>query len=478
MFVSLLNIKKQNFMTQVSIKLPDGPSRSALFRRLSVLQWIFRPLEVLEARTKKYGDPFVVSKNTSPLVVYFSHPKAIEQIMTADAELFEIGSGNDMLIPLVGVNSLLLLDGMKHQRQRKLLMPPFHGDRLRTYGQQICDITNHVISQWEVGESITIRASTQEISLRVILSTVFGLYEGERYDQLRRLLTSMLDSVASPLSSTLLFFPSLQKDSGAWSPWGRFLRLKQQIDKLLIAEIQARRGETQGGATAQDDILSLLLQARDEAGQPMTDEELRDELLTLLFAGHETTASALAWAFYWVDRLPEVREKLHKELDTLDADADPSAFARLPYLSAVCYETLRIYPIALNPFPRILKSPMEIMGYQFEKGTILLASTYLTHHREDIYPEPKRFKPERFLERQFSPYEYFPFGGSNRRCIGAAFALLEMKLVLSTILSRYELKLVGDRQIKPTRRGVTVAPPANMRMMVTQRQPQKTLVMV
>ncbi len=466
-------------MTQASIKLPDGPSRSDLLRRLSYIQWIFRPLQVLEARTKKYGDPFVVSKNTSPQVVYFSHPKAVEQIMTADPELFEIGSGNDLLIPLVGVNSLLLLDGMKHQRQRKLLMPPFHGDRLRTYGQQICDITNHVISGWKVGESVTIRASTQEIALRVILSTVFGLYEGERYDQLRKLLTSMLDSVASPVSSTLLFFRSLQKDWGAWSPWGRFLRLKQQIDSLLMAEIQARRQQMQDLASpARDDILSLLLQARDEAGQPMTDQELRDELITLLFAGHETTASALAWAFYWVDRLPEVREKLHKELDTLDADADPSAIARLPYLSAVCNETLRIFPIALNPLPRILTAPMEIMGYQFDKGTILLASTYLTHQREDIYPEPKRFKPLRFLERQFSPYEYYPFGGSNRRCIGAAFALLEMKLVLFTILSRYELKLVGDRQIKPTRRGVTVAPPANMRMMVTQRQPQKTPVLV
>lgn len=247
---------------------------------------------------------------------------------------------------------------------------------------------------------------------------------------------------------------------------------------MLIAEIQARRGETQAALTARDDILSLLLQARDEAGQAMTDEELRDELITLLFAGHETTASALAWAFYWIDHLPEVREKLHKELDTLGADADPSAIARLPYLSAVCSETLRIYPIAITPFPRILKSPMEIMGYQFDKGTILLPSIYLTHQREDIYPEPKRFKPERFLERQFSPYEYLPFGGSNRRCIGAAFALLEMKLVLSTILSRYEVKLVGDRPIKPTRRGVTVAPPANMRMMVTQRLPQKTPVMV
>lgn len=460
-------------MSQASIKLPNGPTRSALLRRLSLIQWIFRPLEALEARSKKYGDPFIISKNVTPLVVYFSHPKAIEQIMTADPQLFEIGSGNDMLIPLVGANSLLLLDGMKHQRERRLLMPPFHGDRLRTYSQRISDITNHVISQWQISKPFTVRESTQEIALRVILSTVFGLHD-QRYDQLRQLITSMLDSLASPISSTLLFFPSLQKDWGRWSPWGRFLRLKQQVDSMLIAEIQARRNQPDNKG---DDILTLLLQARDEAGQPMSDDELRDELLTLLFAGHETTASALAWALYWVDHLPEVKQKLLKEFDTVAGNTDPTAIARLPYLSAICSETLRIYPIALNPFPRILKAPMEIMGYQFDKGTILLASTYLTHQREDIYPQPKQFKPERFLERQFSPYEYYPFGGSNRRCIGAAFALFEMKIALFTILSQYELKLVGG-EVKPTRRGLTVAPSANMRMMVTQKLPQKTPVMV
>ena len=461
-------------MTQASTKLPDGPGGSFLIRRLRFLQWIFNPFKALEARARRYGDPFIISKNTSPLVVYFSHPKAIEQILTADVQAFEVASGNEILLPLLGSNSLILLDGMKHQRQRKLLMPPFHGDRLRTYGQTICDITNQVISQWQVGKPFSIRTTTQEIAMRVILSTVFGLHEGERYDQLRKLLTNFLDSISSPLSSMLIFFPSLQKNWGAWSPWGRFLRLKQQIDSLLIAEIQSRKNLADSN---RDDILSLLIAARDEAGKPMTDEELRDELLTLLFAGHETTASALAWAFYWSDRLPEVKDKLLHELNDLPADADPSAIARLPYLSAVCSETLRIYPIAINPFPRILKVPMEIAGYQFEPGTILLPSIYLTHQREDIYPQPKQFKPERFLQRQFSPYEYFPFGGSNRRCIGAAFALLEMKLVLFTILSQYELKRVGNRSVKPTRRGLTVAPPANMQMVAIERQQQKIRVL-
>lgn len=346
---------------------------------------------------------------------------------------------------------------------------------MRTYGQLICDITEQVMNCWKVGEPFALRPSMQEISLRVILSTVFGLHEGERFDQIRKLLTSLLDTVSSPLSSTLLFFPSLQKDWGPLSPWGRFLRLHQQIDQLLYAEIQERREQVDPN---RDDILSLLLGARDKVGQPMTDEELRDELMTLLFAGHETTASALAWALYWIDHLPEVQDKLLHELDTLANSADPSTIARLPYLSAVCSETLRIYPIALSSFGRILKSPMEIMGYQFEPGTMLVPSIYLTHHLEDIYPEPKRFKPDRFLERQFSPYEYLPFGGGNRRCIGLAFAQFEMKLVLATILSRCELKLVGLRPVKPTRRGLTLAPPGSMRMVVTQRRQQKTPVMI
>ena len=457
------------------MRTPNGPSSPALLRRLRMLKWIFRPLEVLEERAKRYGETFVISKNVSPLVVYFSNPAAIQQIFTADPELFDTGSANDILLPLLGEHSLILLNGRSHQRQRRLLMPPFHGDRLRTYGQLICAITEQVISGWKVGEPFTVRASMQEISLQVILSAVFGLHEGQRFDQLRKILTSLLDSVGSPLSSMLLFFPSLQKDWGPLSPWGRFLRLKQQIDQLLIAEIKERRKQADSN---RDDILSLLLAARDEAGEPMTDEELRDELLTLLFAGHETTASALAWALYWIDYLPEVQDKLLHELKTLPDNADPSAISRLPYLNAVCCETLRIYPIALNPFPRVTKSPIEIMGYQFEPGTLLLPSIYLTHQREDIYPEPKRFKPERFLERQFSPYEYLPFGGSNRRCIGLAFAQFEMKLVVATILSHCELKLVSNRPLKPTRRGLTVAPPGNMQMVVTQRRQQKTPVMV
>jgi cytochrome P450 len=438
--------------------LPDGPKSSRLLRRLKL---IFRPLDYLDDYAQRYGDIFKIGGETSPPFVYVGNPQALKEIFTADPNQFESGRGNGVLRYLLGDNSLILLDGERHERQRRLLMPPFHGDRLRTYSQLICDITEQVTNQWTIGKPFKVRASMQEIALRVILRAVFGLDEGERFEQLRQLLGSLLDALGSPLSSTLLFFPSLRKDWGRFSPWGRFLQIKGQVKQLLYDEIRERREE---GDFSRTDILTLLLSARDEAGEAMTDDELHDELMTLLTAGHETTASALTWALYWIHRLPEVQQRLLQELETLDSQADLMEIARLPYLSAVCSETLRIYPIAPGTFIRVLQSPMEIAGYQFPTGTALMPSIYLIHQREDIYPEPKCFKPERFLERQYSPYEYFPFGGANRRCIGAALAQLEMKLVLATIVSRYQLALTDSRPIKPVRRGLTLAPPAGMQM--------------
>lgn len=366
-----------------------------------------------------------------------------------------------MIRLLLGEHSLVLLDGDRHQRQRRLLTPPFHGERMRVYGKLICDVTEQVMSQWTLGEPFCVRSSMQEISLRVILHPVFGLHEGQRCEQLRQLLSSLLDSIGSPLSSSLLFFCSLRRDLGSWSPWGRFLRKQQQINELIYAEIQQRREQPDSSRT---DILTLLMSARDETGKPLTDVELRDELLTLLFSGHETTTTALAWALYWINHLPEVRSRLLEELDTLGHAFDPIAIARLPYLTAICEETLRIYPISLVTLARIVKAPLQLMGYQFEPGTVLLPCIYLTHQREDLYPDPKRFKPERFLERQFSPYEYLPFGGGNRSCIGMAFAQFEMKLVLATIMREKQLVLADRRPVKPVRRGFTIAPPVRMRM--------------
>ena len=443
------------------MRLPDGPKTLPFLQKL---QWLFRPLETLDARAQKYGDTFRALGNQLPPLIYFSSPQALETIFTSDPEQLNAARGNAILKPVLGEHSLMLLDGEPHQRQRQLLMPPFHGERMRAYGQLICAITEQVMSQWTPGKPFAVRAAMQEISLRVILSAVFGLHSGHRFEQLRQLLSSMLDSFGTPLSSTFLFYPFLQRDLGSWSPWGHFLRQKQQIKQLLYAEIAERRAQAD---SSREDILTLLLSARDEAGQPMTNAELHDELLTLLSAGHETAASSLSWALYWIGYLPEVRDKLKAELDSVDPNSDPSAIARLPYLTAICQETLRLYPVVLNAFPRIVKKPMKLMGYQLEPGTTLIASIYLAHQREDTYPEPKQFKPERFLERQFSPYEYLPFGGGNRRCIGLAFAQFEMKLVLATVLSRVELALLDHRPIKPVRRGVTMAPPGHLRMVVT-----------
>ncbi|WP_036477361.1 cytochrome P450 [Myxosarcina sp. GI1] len=417
----------------------------------------------LERYQQKYGEIFYAPQSSLfPANVIFSNPKAIERVFTADPSLFEVSQqSNAPIRVLLGDRSLVLLDGVEHKRHRKLLMPPFHGERMQSYGQTMVDITKEVIARWQVGQTICIRDYTQEISLQIILRTIFGLDEGQRYDRLKEVLVDWLAIFNSPLNSFFLFFPALQKNLGSLTPWGKFLRQKRQIREILQAECDRRR---QNPNTLGEDILSLLLEARYEDGQPMSDEEIQDELMTMLFAGHETTASSLAWSFYWLHRLPEVGQKCQTELDSL-AEAEFTHIIKLPYLDAVVSETLRLNPVVVF-VGRQLKAPFELMGYQFEPGTLLLPSIYLTHQREDIYPEPQKFKPERFLARQFSPYEFLPFGGGNRRCLGYAFALFEMKLVLATILSQVKLDLLDNRPLQPARRGFTFTPAGGVKMRV------------
>ncbi|HYW21608.1 MAG TPA: cytochrome P450 [Nodularia sp. (in: cyanobacteria)] len=434
---------------------------------IQTIQAIVNPISSLEKAQQRYGDIYLAEFNGVPAQIVLSNVQAIEALFTVDAKMLESASASTIVEPLLGTNSLILLDGDRHLQQRRLLMPPLHGERMRAYGQLICDITQQVTSQWTVGENFVARPSMQDISLQVILRAVFGLKQGDRYQQIKEVLTEMLDTFNSPLSAVFFFFKSLQRDLGAWSPWGKFIRRRKQFNELIYQEIQERRHhpESQG-----DDILSLLLSARDENGQGMTDVELRDQLMTMLFAGHETTAITLSWALYWVHYIPEVREKLLQELNSINvANADPTVITQLPYLNAVCSETLRIYPVVFFSLPRILKAPMQFMGYDLPKGTTLSVCTYLTHHRPDIYPEPQRFRPERFLERQFSPYEFIPFGGGNRRCIGAAFALFEMKLVLATILSNYSLELLDQVPLKPVRRGIVFAPNGGVHLKVKNK---------
>jgi unspecific monooxygenase len=422
----------------------------------------------MEACAKRYGDIFTL--RIGPVFapqVFISNPQAIQAIFSTDPKQLDSGEEAGIKSPLLGRQSMLAIAGERHRRRRKLLMPPFHGERMRAYGQLVRDITEQVTRRWTIGEPFSVRSSMQAISFQVILKAVFGLEEGSRYEKLQERLTALLNPKSSLLQAMLIVFPALQRDLGSWSPWGQLMRQIQEIDDLIYAEIADRREQPDSSRT---DILSLMMSARDEQGQPMTDVELRDELMTLLVAGHETTAISLAWALYWIHHLPQVREKLLQDLDALGENPDPSAIVRLPYLNAVCQETLRIYPVAMLALNRVVKSPLQIGGYKFEPGTLLVACIYLTHHREDLYPEPKQFKPERFLERQFSPYEYLPFGGGNRACIGMAFAQFEMKLVLATVLSSWQLELADSKPVEPVRKGALLGPDQGVPMVVRGRR--------
>ncbi|MBD3558494.1 cytochrome P450, partial [Planktothrix sp. FACHB-1355] len=311
------------------MKQVEGPKTPTI---VQTLQWVFSPMSFMEDCAKRYGDIFSirVGAKFDPLV-FVRDPQALQEILTGDTtKQFEApGEMNQIFEPFLGLHSVITASGARHQRQRQLMMPSFHGERMKTYGETIANVTEQIMKKWDIGTPFCVRSSTQAITLRVIMQAVFGLYEGDRAQKLEKLLAEMLETTASPASVTMLYFPILQQDLGAWSPWGRFLRLREQIDRLIYEEIRERRKNPDPSRT---DILSLLMTAKDEQGESMTDEELRDELMTLLVAGHETTATALAWAFYWIHKIPTVRQKLLEELDSLGENPDPSAIFKLPYL--------------------------------------------------------------------------------------------------------------------------------------------------
>lgn len=453
------------------MKLPDGPRTPSL---LQTIRLIAQPTQFLDNCAQRYGDPFTVRVLgvNSPPVVFFSSPRAIQEIFALPAQRLDFGKATHVFRPLMGEHSVVLQQGRNHQRQRQLLMPPFHGDRLRDYGQLICEITEQVIKEWAVGSTISIHQAMPEITLQIILQVVFGLEPGPRYLKLKQLLGDLLEDVTTPLYSSLFFFPPLQRDWGAWSPWGHFLRRRQQIDELIYAEIQERRVQSDSN---RKDVLSLLLAARDDAGQSMTDVELRDQLVSLLLLGYETTAGALSWVFYLIHAAPQVLQSLRSELEAIPSSLEPERMVQLPYLGAVCQETLRIHPIGLICVPRMVKEPVQVAGYEFEAGAILVPCIYLAHRRQKTYLNPGIFQPERFIDRKYSSYEYLPFGGGSRGCIGTAFSMYEMKLVLGTILSRFELLLADTRPVHPVRRGITLVPSGGVPMVVMRQFPRPQL---
>jgi cytochrome P450 len=413
-----------------------------------------------------------MSPTLPPRQVLVNDPAVLQELFNRDAGrgISAPGALNGLLAQLVGERSILMLEPGPHRARRRLLTPPFHGERLRAYGQLIIGLTASALTDLHPGNRFDARERMQRITMGVILTAVFGLHEGARYRRLEELLHRSMQLRSSRFGSLLLFFPLLRRNAGPWSPGGRLQRLEREIRALLMQEVIERRQALAGGEQ-RSDVLSLLMSCRDEQGQGLTNDELHDELITLLFAGHETTATALTWALYWIHRQPEVRSRLLEELQALDragSGADPEAISRLPYLTAVVNEVLRIHPVAMLMFPRLVEQPLSLAGRVFEPGDVLVGCIQAVHERPDLYPEPQRFAPERFLDRTYGPAEFLPFGGGARRCIGAALAVFEMKVILATLLQEVTLELwpSSDRPIQPRRRGFTLGPaqPVQLRL--------------
>jgi cytochrome P450 len=358
-------------------------------------------------------------------------------VFRAGPDRLRAGTANVALEPVLGNRSVLLLDGAEHIRQRRLMLPPFHGERLRGYEELIADITRDELRAWPAGEPLTLQPRMQAITLEVILRVVFGLDRGPRLVHVRELLKKLLDVTTKPWA----LVPPLRRDLGRFSPWARFLAVRAEVDHALYAEIARRRDDPT--LAERSDIFSMLLQARDEDGRPLTDKELRDELVTLLVAGHETTATGLAWAF----------ERLVRHPAALARVADDRAYA-----DAVVQETLRLRPPIPIVARMVVGQPFQLGEHEIPVGTMIAPCIYLVHRRPDLYPEPYAFRPERFLEQPPETYSWLPFGGGSRRCIGASFAVLEMSTVLRTVASSLRLAPSTAAPERVSRRAIILAP--------------------
>jgi cytochrome P450 len=360
---------------------------------------------------------------------------------------------NVVLAPVLGRRSLLLLEGEEHLRRRKLMLPPFHGERMRAYEAVMAEATEREVASWPVGRRFPLQDSMQAITLEVILRAVFGVEDDERRQLLRRTLVAILATTRSPRAIGMTI-DRLRRLPG----YRRVGEMLAEADEILLAEIAERRDDPD--LASREDILSLLVGARFEDGSAMSDAELRDQLMTLLMAGHETTATGLAWAFDLLFRAPRQLERLRAEL----------AEDGHEYLDAVIEETLRLRPVV--PFVgRELRVPAELDGYELPEGTVVMPSIYLAHTRRDSFPDPHAFRPERFLDGGPETYSWIPFGGGTRRCIGAAFAQLEMRVVLRTVLGTAELRSATARPEPIVRRNVTLSPRNGTPAVLVERHP-------
>ena len=442
----------------MSRRLPPGPSYPSLVQAIGFWK---RPLAFLESCRARYGGRFVIRLPFAPPFVFLTDPDEIKQIYTAPADVLHPGEGARVLEPVVGANSVILLDGAHHLAQRKLMLPAFHGERIERLTGLVEEVTNREISSWATEPELTLAPRMQKLTLEIILRAVFGLDPGERLETVRTRISDLLSFGDKPLTLFGPPGPAMERLLNRVGPLAGFVDIRDDVDRLLFELIDERRA----GDGERADVLSILLTARHEDGSPMSDQELRDELMTLLVAGHETTATSLGWAFERLAREPAVLDRLVSEVDSGDE----------VYLTATIQETLRRRPVLPNTAPRLVKEPIEVGDWRYEPGVCLVASAYLVHHDPEIYDDPYAFRPERFIDNPPGTYTWIPFGGGRRRCLGASFAMLEMKVVLRAVLSRYAVRPIANGHERARRRNITIRPADGARVGLAAREGERAL---
>jgi cytochrome P450 family 135 len=438
-------------------ELPPGPR---LPRAVQSAIWYRRAQWLLDTCQARIGDMFTLKIAGENDWVVTSDPDTVKQVFTGDPKKLHAGEANRILKPVLGSSSVLLLDDDAHLAQRKLMLPAFHGERMRRYRDLMSEVAAAEIERWPIGEPYALRPRMQAVTLEIVLRAVFGVSEGPRMEDLRAQLRRVLDVVTNPLGGVALLVLGPERITQV----DRFRRMMERADRPIYEEIRERRAAAD--LAEREDIMSLLLQATHEDGSPMSDTELRDELMTLLVAGHETTANALSWAVERLCRKPERMRRLTEEVHDSNTDGEgEGGVGGGPYLQAVVKETLRLRPV-ISIVLRRLTEPMELGGRLLPAGTAIVPSIYLIHRRPDIYPEPREFAPERFLrdagrwrgEREINTYTWIPFGGGVRRCLGGAFAQFEMEVVLRELILRRTVApaRAGDERV--FRRAITETP--------------------
>jgi cytochrome P450 family 135 len=430
--------------------LPDGPHYP---RIVQAWLWMKRPTWFLDRCSRAYGDVFTMRLPLGMNLVHIADPELVKAVFGGSSDVLRAGQANAAILePLLGPHSVLVLDGPEHLRQRKLILPAFHGDRMRAWEAAIRDITRAEIARWPTGKPFALRPSMQSITLNVIMRAVFGVDESARQDELRRRIATVTGIGRDPF----LLLATRDRRLGPHAPWARFIRARDALHAALADLIRQRRHAPD--LEQRSDVLSELLVARDDEGQAMTDDEVRDELVTLLFAGHETTATSLAWAFDLLLHHPRALSRLIAELDGGESQ----------YLDATIMETLRIRPVVVM-VDRHVCQDTRISGHMIPAGTVVCPNIYLTQHREDLYADPAAFRPERFAGQAPSGFGWFPFGGGIRRCLGATFATFEMRIVIPEVLHAVSLRPASRRPARIRRESVTFVPHDGARCIVTAR---------